>query len=728
MHRFKFYRQNGKMECGATCLKMISNYYGKCFKTDFINNIAGLSKQGVTLLGISDAAEYLGFKCVAARLSLDELLEEATKPCILHWNQDHFVVFIPNKKKNNNSFRIADPAKGIFNCTKKEFTKSWCAENEIDGIALFLEPQDFFLKNEIKISKVVNWKVILTYFKPVSWSLAQVLIALIVSSFLQLIFPFLTKSLVDNGINSKNLSFVTIILLGQLMLVISRNIVDFIRNNLLLRISLVVNLSLLSDFWVKIMKLPISYFDSQSAGDVIQRTNDSNKIQEFISGPLLNTLFGTVNLFVFSYVLIKYSISLYLIFLIASVVYVIWINFFLAIKRDINFKVFDVSAKEVNSTFELINGIKDIKLNNAQDIKRKKWEKIQIYSYKIKLNLLRYNQLEQAGAVLINQSKDILITFFVASMVINGSLSFGTMLAIQYVMGQISSPIEQIVSLVQSGQNAKISLERLNNLHEQDDEIEINKSYVKFLDGNEDLIINNLSFAYPGQVNNRVLKNVNLIIPSGKTTAIVGSSGSGKTTLLKLLLKFYYSYSGEIKIGDHNFCDINPALWRNLCSSVLQDGYLFNESIRDNILLSDVTDEERLISSCEKAQILSFIDSLPKGFDTLIGSEGLEVSQGQKQRILIARAIYRDSKYIFFDEATNALDAINEQQITENLRTLFEDKTVIIVAHRLSTIRNADQIVVLNDGQVAEFGTHNELVKYEGIYSRLISKQLQINT
>lgn len=600
------------------------------------------------------------------------------------------------------------------------------------------------MRRKEKKSGKLNWKLVLQYLTQSKWQITQVFAALLITSIIQLIFPFLTQSIVDTGIDAQNLQYVVIVLIAQLTLTFSKTIVDFIRSRLLLRISNILNLQILSDFWIKLTKLPLSYFDVHHTGDTLQRIGDQRQIQSFLTGSALNTLFSVFNFIVYAIVLMIYNVQLFFVFMIGSIIYFVWIQFFLKIRRKINYKTFYLSAKENNATLQFIQGMQEIRLNNAEKQKRWDWENIQASVFKLNFKNLNYNQWQQAGATLINHVQDITISFIVAKLVIDGQLTLGAMLAVQYIIGQLSGPVNQWVGFVQSAQDAKISMERLNEIHQLDDEENPNKVYTTQLPEDKSILFKNVSFTYPGAGNEPVLRDINLYIPDGKVTAIVGVSGSGKTTLIKLLLKVYEQYEGEIRIGagdsfvprnnlhgghkdGSRFENIDHHLWREMCGAVMQDGYIFNDTIARNIAVGD---EEiiysRLISSCGTANILSFIESLPNGFYTKLGAEGVGLSQGQKQRLLIARSVYKNPEYLFFDEATNSLDANNEKEIVENLARFFKNKTVIVVAHRLSTVRNANKIVVLEHGEIVEEGTHEELSKLKGKYYELVKNQLEL--
>ncbi len=719
------------MDCGPTCLRMVARHYGKHYNTDGIRQVAGYSKQGVSLLGISEAAEKIGFRTRGVQISFNQLTRDAPAPAILHWNQDHFVVFINQSRWGRGNIQVADPGKGILTYSREQFLQYWISKKgekgNAVGTALLLEPTPYFYEQEGEKEEKLTWGWVLQYLRKSRWLIAQVFIALIIASIFQLIFPFLTQSIVDTGINTRNLQYITIVLIAQLVLVCSRSIVDFIRSQLLLRISAVINLSILSDFWIKLIRLPISYFDAHHTGDTLQRIGDHSTIQNFLTGTALNTVFSVFNFVVFAFVLAYYNVELFFVFMIGSILYFLWIILFLRIRRKINYQNFHLSSKGNTITLQLVQGMQEIKLNGAEQLKRWEWEAVQASIYRLSFKNLSYNQVQQAGALLIDQGKDVVITFLVAKMVIDGQLTLGMMLAVQYIIGQLSGPVQQFISLVQTGQDAKISMERLNEVRQLQDEEDRHKSYITYLPQYKSIRLSGLSFTYPGSLDAPVLEDISLEIPERKVTAIVGVSGSGKTTLLKLLLKFYDQYGGDIQVGESNLRYFSASFWREQCGAVLQDGYIFDDTIARNVAVGDENiDHSRLIKSCKTANILSFIESLPNGFYTKLGSEGTGLSQGQKQRILIARAVYKNPQYLFFDEATNSLDANNEKAIVENLQEFFKNKTVIVVAHRLSTVKNADKIVVLQKGRIVEEGTHESLTRLKGKYYELVKNQLEL--
>jgi ABC-type bacteriocin/lantibiotic exporters, contain an N-terminal double-glycine peptidase domain len=730
---FPLYRQLDAMDCGPTCLRMIAKYYGRSITLDYLRNKSQYGKLGVSMLGLAEAAESIGLKSIGAKLTFEQLLKDAPLPAILHWDQYHFVVLTP--QSNKNKLVISDPAKGLITLTREEFLQHWISTTEEGvgkGTALLLECTPFLKEQEQAafdetVKRKIGWSFLFGYLKDNKAYVGQILLGLLISSLIQLILPYLTQNIVDTGINTQNLNFVQIILVAQIMLLFSQTVVEFIRSRILLYISVRINISLLSGFWSKLLRLPMQFFDSKHPGDIMQRVGDHSRIQSFLTGTALTTLFSIVNLIVFSFVLLKYNMTVFLIFAIGSILYLNWIQLFLRYRRKLDYQRFAIASKENNASMQLVYGMQEIKLNNAENTFRWAWEELQAGLFKLNFKSLSLSQYQQIGAFFINQGKNIFITFLVAQLVIEGKLTLGAMLAVQYILGQLNSPVEQLVGFTQQAQDARISLERLNDIHTLEDEEPAEKLFNHYLPSERNIILENLSFTYPGAGNEPVLKNISLTIPEGKVTAIVGMSGSGKTTLVKLLLRFYDSYKGDIYLGQSNVKTISPKFWRSVSGCVMQDSFIFNADIRKNITVTDESiDNEKLITACSTANILSFVESLPLGFYTKLGAEGQGISGGQRQRIAIARAVYKDPQFIFFDEATNSLDANNEKVILENLQEFFKEKTVIVVAHRLSTVKNADKIVVMEGGEIAEEGTHADLVAQQGKYYELVKNQLEL--
>lgn len=730
--KFPYYQQPDKMDCGPTCLRMIAKHYGRNYSLQRLREISGINRDGVSLLGISEAAEKIGFRTSGLRFGIDQL-QEIDLPCIVHWKQNHFVVLYRISSRSysgERTYYVADPAKGLIEYSESEFLSYWLSSRNngrTEGIVLMIAPSPDFYRQEGEQDKGLNLSYMLGYLVKYRQLFLQLFVGLGVGSLLQLILPFLTQSVVDIGINTRNLNFVYIVLIAQSMLLLGRMSVDFIRSWILLHITSRINISILTDFLIKLMKLPMSFFETKMTGDIMQRMTDQGRIQSFLTGSSLNTIFSLFNLVIFSFVLAYYNVNIFIIFLVSSVAYSLWMIFFLKQRRKLDFKRFDISSENQSNIVQLINGMQEIKLNNCEQQKRWEWERIQARLFKFNIKSLALGQYQQFGTFFINEGKNILITFMVAKSVIDGQLTLGAMMAIQYIVGQLNSPIEQLLGFLQSFQDAKISLERLNEIHELLDEEPVEKSFLNALPLNKGISLQDISFTYPGAGNEPVLQHISLKVPEGRTTAIVGMSGSGKTTILKLLLRFYEPQKGEIKVGSTHIQQIGYRYWRSRCGIVMQDGFIFSDTIARNIAVGDeYPDMDKLMHAIKVANISEFIAELPSGLNTKIGAAGNGISQGQRQRMLIARAVYKDPDYIFFDEATNALDANNEKVIMENLETFFKGRTVVVVAHRLSTVKNADHIIVLDKGMIIEQGTHQELVNSNGEYYQLVKNQLEL--
>lgn len=746
---FPFYKQIDAMGCGPTCLKMVAKHYGRSITHQSLKEKIQIGKQGANLLGISEAAEAIGFRTNSIKVNYLTLVEDVKLPAILHWRQKHFVVLYKIKK---NKLFVADPAEGLYTLSPQEFKANWVSsfsKEEEAGIALLLEPTPSFFENEdeaeVKTEKA-RFKNIFYYIFPYKKLVYQLFIGLAIASILQLFLPFLAQSVVDTGVNTGNIHFVNIVLIAQLGLFAGRLVIEFVRGWILLHMSTRINIAILTDFLIKFMKLPVSYFDSKKTGDILQRMNDHKRIESFLTGSSLNVLFSVISLLILSVVLAFFNMGVFVVFAIASLLYAGWVILFLKKRKDLDYKTFSVAAREQSSTIQLVQGMQEIKLNGVERQMRWTWESLQAKLFRLRMKGLSLTQWQQAGAFLINEGKNIFITFLSAKAVIDGQMTLGTMLAIQYTIGQLNSPIEQMIGFAQSLQNAKISLDRINEIHKQEDEEPVEKflqhelpaSFARSINGGKinagaekiiepNIRFENVNFTYPGAGNEPVLKSINLDIPTGKTTAIVGGSGSGKTTLLKLFLKIYQPEQGDIKLDTTSLSNISHRAWRAKCGAVMQESFMFNGSIASNIAVGvENPGINDLIYAAEMANIREFIESLPLGFNTKIGAEGTGLSMGQKQRIFIARAVYRDPDFILFDEATNSLDANNESTILKNLEVLFKGKTVIVVAHRLSTVKKADQIIFLNKGVITERGTHKELINLKGEYYNLVKNQLEI--
>ena len=731
MKKIAIIHQHDSMQCGIACLQMVCKYFGREYSMDSLSKLCFATTEGVSLLGINEAANTLGLHATCARATTS-ILSEVPLPCILHWNQNHFVVLY--KVKNRKKFYVADSGKGLVTYDLNEFKKHWIstrANGEDKGIAMFLETTPAFftykMKGEENVKEKRSFCFLFGYVKKYRKYFGQIILGLIVGSLLQLVLPFLTQSIVDVGIKNQDIGFVWLILLGQLMLTISRTAIDFIRRWLLLHISLRINISLVSDFFIKLLKLPMSFFDTKLMGDLMQRMNDHSRVNNFLTQQTLNITFAMLTFMVFSVVLFFYNKLVFAIFLLGSILYGGWMTLFLKRRKVLDYELFEQQAINNNKTYEFITSMQEIKLQDCEQRRRWEWEDTQADLFGVQMKSLKLQQIQEAGSIFINEVKDIIITVVAATAVIHGQMTLGMMLAVQYIIGQLNSPVEQLMNFFYSLQDVKISLERINEIHQMDDENGKEGLKTSIENKDEGINIKNIMFKYDPHALHETIDDVNIHIPQGKVTAIVGASGSGKTTLIRLMLGYYPVLEGQINIGNTDINTINKKWWRRQCGVVRQDGVIFSESIARNIAVDDGNiDKERLLKAAEIACIKDYVMALPLKFNTKIGRDGVGLSQGQKQRILIARAVYKNPDYIFLDEATNSLDANNERSIVENLDKFYKGKTVVIVAHRLSTVKNADQIVVIDHGKVVEAGNHDSLTAKRGAYYNLVKNQLEL--
>ena len=729
MSSFRAYKQKDSMQCGIACIQMVCCYFGRKYSTEFISQYCHSTTEGVSLLSISETVKEIGIKTISGRVETNQLVR-VILPCILHWNQNHFVVLY--KVKKGKTFYIADPAKGLVKYNLEEFKKHWVStqsDGEEKGIAMFLEPTPAFYEKKMdeEPKEERSFKFLFGYIKQYRKYFGQIVLGLLVGSLLQLILPFLTQSIVDVGIKNQNIGFIWLILLGQLMLTISRTAIDFIRRWLLLHISLRINISLVSDFFIKLLKLPMSFFDTKLMGDLMQRMGDHNRVNSFLTQQTLSIVFSLFTFVVFSIVLLSYNWLVFAIFMLGSLLYGGWLALFLRRRKVLDYELFEQQAINNNKTYEFITSMQEIKLQDCEQRRRWEWEDVQADLFNVQMKSLKLQQTQEAGSIFINELKNIVITVVAATAVIHGQLTLGMMLAVQYIIGQLNSPVEQLMSFFYSVQDVRISLERINEIHRMDDENGKQGLETSVTDETKGIDMENINFKYDPHALKTIIDDVSLTIPKGKVTAIVGASGSGKTTLIKLMLGYYPVLGGQINIGGTDVNTLNKKWWRRQCGVVMQDGVIFSESIARNIAVDDKEiDKQRLQTAAEIACIHNYVMELPLKYNTKIGRDGVGLSQGQKQRILIARAVYKNPDYIFLDEATNSLDANNERMIVEHLDEFYKGKTVVIVAHRLSTVKNADQIVVLDKGKVVEIGNHETLTAKRGAYYNLVKNQLEL--
>ena len=718
------------MDCGPTCLKMVAKFYGKNYSLQNLRNRCHITREGVSLLGISDAAESIGFRTTGVKVTWRQMVEEMPLPCIVHWNQRHFVVVYDVVKKHGvYKVMIADPASGLLEYTEEDFRGLWLeSERKTEGIALILEPTPKFYEEEGDDERRhYGFGYVLKYLRPYRTYIIQILLAMLTASVISLLMPFITQSVVDKGIGTGSLSLIVVLLIAQLTLTLGGLANNLIRSWLMLHTTSRVSISLISDFLCKLMRLPIAFFDSKMVGDIMQRIGDYNRIQTFLTGSLLSMVIAVVSFVVYGLIMAGYNATIFIVFLIGASLYVLWVLLFMKRRRKLDYMRFQQASANQSNIVQLIGGMQEIKLNNCEKQKRWEWESIQAKLFKVGVKSLTLGQVQEIGSTFIDQTKNILMSFIAAKSVIDGGMTLGMMMALQYIMGQINAPISQFISFVQSAQDASISLDRLGEIHEMKDEEPVEEERIKDIPSDADIVFRDVVFQYDGPHSPKVLDEVSLTIPSGKVTAIVGASGSGKTTMLKMMLGFYPPVSGEVLLGNVSLKNYSESRWRARCGTVMQEGYIFSDTIAANIAVSEeYPDMERVRWAAGVSNIKYWIEGLPLGYGTKIGADGHGLSSGQKQRILIARAAYKDSRYLFFDEATNSLDANNERTIMENLERLFSEKTVVVVAHRLSTVKNADNIIVLDKGRIAEQGTHSQLTALRGKYYELVKNQLEL--
>lgn len=729
---FPHYTQHDAMDCGPTCLRIVARFYGKFYSLQRLREKCHISREGVSLLGISDAAESIGFHTVGVKLTWEQLVADATMPCIAHWHQRHFIVIYGvREKRGKREVLVSDPASGLLKYSEDNFKRGWLQVHDepssAKGIVLLLEPTPKFYKENEDGNNKIGFSYLLKYLYPYRMYIIQLFLAMFVGSFLNLLLPFITQSVMDNGIGIGNLPFVMTMLVAQLLIVVGQTANSLIRSWLTLHMTARVSISLISDFLSKLMRLPIAFFDSKMTGDIMQRIGDHKRIQDFLTNSLLSIVMAVVLTVIYGGILGCYERTVFLTFLVGSVLYVLWVMLFLKYRRKLDYMRFQEASANQSNIVQMIGGMQDIKLNGCEKQKRWEWESIQAKMFKVNVKSLTLSQTQEVGGLFIDQTKNVIISFLAAKAVIVGDMTLGMMVAMQYIIGQLNAPISQFITFAQETQDAAISLERLGEIHGRDDEEPEDVQKIRDIPENSDIVFRNVTFQYDGPHSGKVLNCVSFRIPANKITAIVGASGSGKTTILKLLLGFYTPVCGDILLGDISLNNYSEKCWRSHCGSVMQEGFIFSDTIAGNIGVSDdIPDMSRVKKAADVSNIRKWIESLPLGYNTKIGADGHGLSTGQKQRLLIARAAYRDAKFLFFDEATNSLDANNEKEIMENLQKFFKNRTVVIVAHRLSTVKDADNIIVIDSGCIVEQGTHKFLTRMKGKYYTLVKNQLEL--
>lgn len=722
LHRFPVDYQMDSQDCGPACLKIIAKYFGRFYSLQYLRDQCGITKQGVSLADLSIGAESIGLRTLAIKCTLEDVVNQIPFPAILFWKESHFIVIYHANKKY---IWVSDPAKGRIKYTHEEFKAGWYKKEETLGVLLAIEPTVDFKRSKVEKEIEKNSFIsILRYFIPYKNSFATIFFIMLVVTLLQGILPFISKAVIDVGIKSSDVNFIHMVLIGNISILLSITIFNVIRDWVLMHITSRVNIALISDYLIKLMKLPVTFFENKLLGDILQRARDHERIRNFIMNNSLSLIFSTLTFIIFGIILLVYNSIIFYIFLTGSILYVAWVLLFLRIRKRLDWEYFELVSQDQSYWVETVSAIQDIKIYNYEKYRRWKWEEIQARLYRVNKRVLNITNTQKLGAQFIGNIKNMAIVFFCAGAVIKGDITFGVMISTQFIIGMLNGPLTQFISFVVSAQYAKISFMRMNEIKQLKDEEELlSVGSTSILPENRNITLSNIVFQYNTNAP-IVLKNISLTIPQNKVTAIVGGSGSGKSTLLKLLVRLYKPTYGEIKMGNMNISSINLRTWRNMCGVVMQDGKLFNDTILSNIVLDDEhIDYERLHKVCRMAQIAKEINGMPKGYETVIGERGRGISGGQKQRLLIARALYREPDFLFLDEATNSLDVINEKKIVEALNAAFKNRTVIVVAHRLSTIRNADQIIVLHQGKIAEIGNHGNLMARKGEYYKLVSSQ-----
>lgn len=724
--RFPVEYQMDSQDCGPASLKIIAKHFGKFYSLQFMRDRCGITKEGVSLLDLSIGAESIGLRTLAIKCTTNDVVNSIPFPAILFWKNSHFVVVYHSDKKH---IWVSDPAKGRIKYSHEEFKQGWYQKGEKRGVLLAVEPTAEFKDSKAEREQKKNsFSSILKYFFPYKHNFGLIFIIMLVVTALQGMLPFISKAVIDVGIKTSDVKFIHMVLIGNISILLSVMIFNVLRDWILLHITARVNIALISDYLIKLMKLPVTFFENKLMGDILQRAQDHERIRSFIMNNSLALIFSTFTFVIFSIILLIYNAIIFYIFLAGSILYVCWVLLFLSIRKKLDWEYFELLSRNQSYWVETVSAIQDIKIYNYEKYRRWKWEEIQARLYHVNKRVLAITNAQNLGAQFIESIKNMGIVFFCAMAVIKGDITFGVMISTQFIIGMLNGPLVQFINFVVGAQYAKISFLRINEIRQLEDEEELlSIGNTSILPEKKTISLENVHFQYT-QNSPLVLRNIYLQIPEDKITAIVGGSGSGKSTLLKLLVRLYKPSYGEIKMDTMNVNAINLRQWRNLCGVVMQDGKMFSDTILNNIVLdADRIDYDWLREVCRIAQIEDEINAMPKGFETIIGETGRGLSGGQKQRLLIARALYKNPKFLFLDEATNALDSINERKIVDALNNAFQQRTVVVIAHRLSTIRNADQIVVLDKGFIVEAGNHQTLMEKKGHYFELVSSQMQIS-
>lgn len=727
-NKVKDVRQLNNMDCGPSCLLFISQYHGKKYPLNYLRELCQISRQGVSLKGINVGAISIGFNTLPTTLSIEKLIEmKPFLPCILHWDQNHFVVLKKiDKIKYNVFFTIMDPRIGSVKLPVVDLEKSWLSASG-KGTALFVNTSEIFYNKEIPKVEQVKWISLLKYLKPHKRKFIGLSLSVLFGAMISLVLPFLTKALIDEGITKKDIGIVKLILFAQLALFLGSLVISVVRNWITLFLGTNLNIKLITDFIHKLVKLPMRHFDTQMIGDLNQRIVDNERIERLLTSESVSIFFSIITFFIFSAILIYFNVLIFTIYTVLTILSILWSAYWLKKRKTLDFHEFQIKSKNQESIFEIFSGIRDLKLYQLENYKLNKWKSVRNELLDLQMKMLKIDQLQGSGYQFINQLKNIFVTYFAANLVIKGEMTLGMLLSISYIIGEMNGPISQFVNFLRRAQDGKLSFKRLSEINKIAPEDSSNQiSLPKYKVFKDTIKVENLNFSYNGDIDNYVLKNINLVIENKKVTAIVGHSGSGKTTLMKILLKFYDPTTGNVFFNNVDSKQITSSSLRENVGTVLQDGFIFSESIERNVITGNVFEKNKFKKALKTACIYEFVNSLPKKEKTIIGSLGNNISTGQKQRFLIARALYKNPEYLFLDEATSALDSKTEKNIHNNLKEYFKLKTVVVIAHRLSTVKNADKIIVLDNGSIAEIGNHKELIELKGNYYDLICNQLEI--